>query len=129
MILACAAIPLIRIDVKREKERELRRDLWEMRDAIDRYKDTADRGLFQTKVGSDGYPPDLEALVKGVDISGKKLRFLRRIPVDPMTGKADWGMRAEQDDPESESFGGQAVFDVYSKSEGLGLDGAKYKSW
>lgn len=129
MILTSAAIPMVRVNVKREKERELRRDVWEMRDAIDRYKDTADRGAFQTKVGSDGYPPDLETLVKGVDVSGKKIRFLRRIPVDPMTGQAEWGVRSEQDDPESESFGGQNVFDVYSKSEGTGLDGTKYKTW
>jgi general secretion pathway protein G len=92
MILACAAIPLIGVDMKRQKERELRRDLWAMRDAIDRYQEVANRGQLQVKVGSDGYPPDLETLVKGADVSGKKIRFLRRIPVDPMTGKADWGM-------------------------------------
>jgi general secretion pathway protein G len=130
MILTSAAIPMVRVTVMREKERELRRDLWEMRDAIDRYKDVADMpGKIQVKVGSDGYPPDLETLVKGVDISGKKMRFLRAIPVDPMTGKAEWGMRSEQDDPESESYGGQGVFDVYSKSEGTALDGTKYKTW
>ncbi len=129
MILTGAAIPMVRVTIKREKERELRRDLWEMRDAIDRYKDAADRGLFQTKLGSDGYPPDLDTLVKGIDISGKKVRFLRKIPVDPMTGQTEWGMRSEQDDPESESYGGQGVFDVYSKSEGTGLDGTKYKTW
>ncbi len=129
MILTGAAIPMVRVTIKREKERELRRDLWEMRDAIDRYKDAADRGLFQTKLGSNGYPPDLETLVKGIDISGKKVRFLRKIPVDPMTNQAEWGMRSEQDDPESESYGGQGVFDVYSKSEGTALDGTKYKTW
>ncbi len=129
MILTGAAIPMVRVTIKREKERELRRDLWEMRDAIDRYKDAADRGLFQTKLGSDGYPPDLETLVKGIDISGKKVRFLRKIPVDPMTNQAEWGMRSEQDDPDSESYGGQGVFDVYSKSEGTALDGTKYKTW
>ncbi len=129
MILTGAAIPMVRVTIKREKERELRRDLWEMRDAIDRYKDAADRGLFQTKLGSDGYPPDLETLVKGIDISGKKVRFLRKIPVDPMTNQAEWGMRSEQDDPDSESFGGQGLFDVYSKSEGTALDGTKYKTW
>lgn len=128
-ILTGAAIPMVRVTVKREKERELRRDLWEMRDAIDRYKDAADAGKFQTKVGSDGYPPDMETLVKGIDISGKKLRFLRKIPVDPMTGQAEWGLRSEQDDPESESYGGQGVFDVYSKSENTALDGTKYKTW
>jgi len=129
MILTGAAIPMVRVTVMREKERELRRDLWEMRDSIDRYKDAADRGLFQVKVGSDGYPPDLETLVKGVDVNGKKIRFLRRIPVDPMTGRDEWGLRSEQDDPDSESYGGQGVFDVYSKSEGTAMDGTKYKTW
>jgi general secretion pathway protein G len=128
-ILATAALPLARLSVRRDKERELRRDLWEMRDAIDRYKDAADRGLFQTKLGSEGYPPDLDTLVQGVDISGKKVRFLRRIPVDPMTGKNEWGMRSMQDDPDSTSFGGQNVFDVYTKSEDTALDGTKYKDW
>ena len=128
-ILATAALPLARLSVRRDKERELRRDLWEMRDAIDRYKDAADRGLFQTKLGSEGYPPDLDTLVQGVDISGKKVRFLRRIPVDPMTGKNEWGMRSMQDDPDSSSFGGQSVFDVYTKSEDTALDGTKYKDW
>jgi general secretion pathway protein G len=128
-ILATAALPLVRVTVKREKERELRRDLWEMRDAIDRYKEVTDRGGIQTKLGSEGYPPDLETLVKGVDVSGKKVRFLRRIPVDPMTGKNEWGMRSMQDDPNSDSFGGQNLFDVFSKSEGTAIDGTKYKDW
>ena len=128
-ILAGAAIPMAKVRVRRDKERELRRDLWEMRDAIDRYKDAADRGAFQIKVGSDGYPPDLDTLVKGVDVQGKKVRFLRRVPVDPMTGKAEWGMRSTQDDPDSDSWGGQNVFDVYSKSEGQSLDGTKYSDW
>src|SRR3954465_10807600 len=118
LILTGAAIPIARVRIKREKERELRRDLWEMRDAIDRYKDAADRGMFQTKLGSEGYPPDMDTLVKGVDIAGKKVRFLRRIPTDPMTGKAEWGMRSMQDDPDSDSWGGQAVFDVFTKSDG-----------
>src|SRR5580765_4754544 len=100
-ILAGAAVPLARTTVRREKERELRRDLWEMRDAIDRYKDAADRGAFQIKVGTDGYPPDLETMVNGVDVQGKKVRFLRHIPVDPMTGKNEWGMRSNQDEPDS----------------------------
>jgi general secretion pathway protein G len=128
-ILTGAAIPMVRVTIKREKERELRRDLWEMRDAIDRYKDFADLGGVRTKVDSDNYPPDLETLVKGVDKGGKKYRFLRAIPVDPMTGNTDWGLRSEQDDPESESWGGQNVFDVYTKSEGTALDGTKYKTW
>ena len=128
-ILAVAALPMARLTVRREKERELRRDLWEMRDAIDRYKDAADRGAFQTKLGSEGYPPDLDTLVKGVDVGGKKVRFLRRIPVDPMTGKNEWGMRSVTDDPDSDSWGGNDVFDVFSKSEGTAMDGTKYKDW
>lgn len=129
LILTGAAIPIARVRIERQKERELRRALWEMRDSIDRYKDAADRGLFQTKLGSEGYPPDLETLVNGVDVAGKKVRFLRQIPTDPMTGKADWGLRSMQDDPESESWGGQNVFDVYTKSEGTALDGTKLKTW
>lgn len=129
MILTAAAVPVARITIQRSKERELRRDLWEMRDAIDRYKDAADRGAFQVKVDSQGYPPDLDTLVKGVDSNGKKLRFLRHIPIDPMTGKTDWGIRSMQDDPDSDSWGGQNVFDVYTKSDGTGLDGTKYKTW
>ena len=108
---------------------QLREDLWEMRDAIDRYKDAADRQAFQTKVDSQNYPPDLETLVKGVDVQGKKVRFLRRIPIDPMTGTTEWGLRSMQDDPESDSWGGQSVFDVYTKSQGTALDGTKYKDW
>jgi general secretion pathway protein G len=129
MILTGAAVPIVRVQIKREKEIELRRDLWEMRDAIDHYKDLADRNAFQIKVGSEGYPPDLETLVKGVDSQGKKIRFLRRIPVDPMTGQAEWGLRSMQDDPQSTSWGGQNVFDVYSKSAGTALDGTKYADW
>ncbi len=128
-ILASAAIPLTRFTVKRDKERELRYDLWQMRDAIDHYKDAADRNAFQTKVDSFNYPPDLQTLVDGVDVQGKKVRFLRRIPIDPMTGKDDWGMRAMQDDPTSDSWGGQNVFDVFSKSDGTALNGTKYNTW
>jgi general secretion pathway protein G len=128
-ILASAAVPIARFKVQRDKERELRRDLWEMRDAIDHYKDAADRGAFQTKVDSQGYPPDMEELTKGIDVQGKKVRFLRKIPVDPMTGKAEWGMRSMQDDPTSDSYGGQSVFDVYTKSTGTALDGTKYSEW
>lgn len=128
-ILAGAAIPLARNVIKRDRERQLRRDLWDMRDAIDRYKDAADRSAFQQKVGAEGYPPDLETLVKGVDVNGKKIKFLRRIPVDPMTGDTDWGLRSVQDDPDSTSWGGQNVFDVYTKSTGTGLDGTKYAAW
>ena len=128
-ILASAAIPVAKFQVKRAKERELRRDLWEMRDAIDRYKDVADKGLIQTKADSINYPPDLQTLVDGVDVQTKKMRFLRKIPIDPMTGNTDWGMRSNQDDADSDSFGGQNVFDVHSKSTGTGLDGTKYSTW
>jgi general secretion pathway protein G len=128
-ILASAAIPVTSFELKREKERELRRDLWEMRGAIDHYKDAADSGAVQIKADSNGYPPDLETLVNGIDIQGKKVRFLRRIPVDPMTGKVEWGLHSMQDDPKSDSYGGQAVFDVYSKSQGTALDGTKYSDW
>jgi general secretion pathway protein G len=128
-ILASVAAPVIRLKVERDKERELRYDLWQMRDAIDTYKDAADKGGFITQVDSNHYPPDLEELVKGVDIQGKKVKFLRRIPVDPMTGKAEWGMRSMQDDPDTDSWGGQNVFDVYSKSQGIALDGTKYSEW
>jgi general secretion pathway protein G len=128
-ILAGVAVPIVRVQIKRAKEIELRRDLWEMRDAIDRYKDAADRGAFRTKVGSENYPPDLQTLVDGVDVSGKKLRFLRKIPTDPMTGNTEWGMRSVQDDPKSDSWGGQDVFDVYSKSVGTALNGTQYKDW
>jgi len=129
LILMGAAVPVARLSVKRQKETELRRDLWEMRAAIDRYKDAADMNKFQIKVGTEGYPPDMDTLVKGVDVQGKKLRFLRRVPVDPMTGNSEWGLRSMQDDPTSESWGGQNVFDVYSKSSGTALDGTKYKDW
>lgn len=129
VILTGMALPLARINIKREKEHELRYDLWQIRDAIDRYKDTADRGAFQIRVGTEGYPPDLETLVKGVDVGGKKIRFLRKIPTDPMTGTTDWGLRSMQDDPDSNSWGGQNVFDVYSKSLGTAMDGTTYKEW
>src|SRR5215469_14206918 len=128
-ILAAGVAPIARFKVKRDKERELRYDLWTMRDAIDKYKDAADKGAFQTKVDSQNYPPDLETLVNGVDVQGKKLKFLRRIPADPMTGKAEWGLHSMQDDPTSDSYGGQSVFDVYSKSQGTALDGTKYATW
>jgi len=130
LILMGAAVPVVRISVKRQKEVELRRDLWEMRDAIDRYKDAADRNTFRVKLDTEGYPPDLDTLVNGVEAQGgKKLRFLRRVPVDPMTGNKDWGLRSMQDDPQSDSWGGQNVFDVFTKSDGTALDGTKYKDW
>jgi len=145
--------------IQRQREAELRRDLREMRDAIDRYKDAADKNLLRTEVGSQGYPPDLDTLVMGVDITvggntggisaaalaaasqqtgsiatvasdlPTKVRFLRRVPVDPMTGKADWGMRSIQDDADSHSWGGHNVFDVYSQSQATAIDGTKYEDW
>ena len=128
-ILAMAALPVARFEVKRRKERELRRDLWEMRAAIDAYKDAAVKGGIQTKADSNNYPPDLQTLVDGVDIQDHKVRFLRSVPVDPMTNSPDWGLRANQDDPDSDSFGGQNVYDVYTKSQGTALDGTKYSTW
>lgn len=130
LILMGAAVPVVRVSIKRERETELRRDLYEMRNAIDRYNDAANKNAFQIKLGSEGYPPDLDTLVNGVEIAGgKKIRFLRRIPVDPMTGNKDWGLRSMQDDPQSDSWGGQNVFDVYTKSDGTALNGTKYKDW
>ncbi len=128
-VLASAAIPIARFQVKRVKERELRRDLWEMRDAIDHYKDAADKGAFMTKADSFNYPPDLQTLVDGVEVQDKKVKFLRRIPVDPMTNSTEWGLRSNQDDADSDSFGGQNVFDVHTKSTGTALDGTKYSTW
>src|SRR5260370_27344293 len=127
-ILVGAAFPLVRITIYREREHELRQDLWMIRDAIDRYKDAADRGAFQQKVGSEGYPPDLDTLVTGVDVAGKKLKFLRRIPADPIT-KQEWGMRSMQDDKDSDSWGGQNLFDVYSKSDKTALERPNHKDW
>lgn len=130
LILMGAAVPVMKVTVKRQRETDLRRALWEMRGAIDRYKDAADRNAFQVKLGTEGYPPDLDTLVNGVEIAGgKKLRFLRHIPRDPMTGNTDWGLRSMQDDPQSDSWGGQNVFDVYSKSTGTGMNGVKFKDW
>lgn len=128
-ILATAAVPIARWQVKRIRERELRADLWRIRDAIDHYKDAADRGAFQTKIDSFNYPPDLDTLVNGVDVKDKKVRFLREIPVDPMTKTNEWQLRSMQDDPDTTSWGGQNVFDVHSKSDGTALDGTKYSSW
>ena len=130
LVLSSAAMPLVRITIVRAREAELRRDLREMKNAIDHYKDMADTGAFQTEVTSNGYPPDLDTLVKGVVVAGnKRVRFLRRIPVDPMTGTTDWGFRSIQDDPDSTSWGGGNIFDVYTKSQGTALDGSKYSDW
>lgn len=132
LILASVALPTARMTIRRQREVELRRALREIRDAIDRYKDLADRNLIQVELGTEGYPPDMETLVNGVTLAGaagRKMRFLRRIPEDPMTGASDWGMRSVQDDPDSRSWGGQNVFDVYSKSQGTALDGTRYQDW
>jgi general secretion pathway protein G len=132
IILASAALPVARYSILRGKEVELRSDLREIRDAIDRYKDAADKNQIRVEVGSEGYPPDLETLVKGVQLGASadhKIRFLRKIPVDPISGRAEWGLRAVQDDPDSNSWGGKNVFDVYSKSQATALDGSKYSDW
>jgi general secretion pathway protein G len=138
IILASAALPLARTTIQRGREAELRRALREMKDAIDRYKDAADRGLIRVEVGTEGYPPDLETLVNGVQLggnspgstaAGQKVRFLRKIPVDPMTGRAEWGLRSVQDDPDSRSWSGKNVFEVYSLSQGAAMDGTKYADW
>jgi general secretion pathway protein G len=136
IVLASAIMPLARVTIQRQKEGELRRDLREMRTAIDKYKDAVDMGLISSldvKTGSEGYPPDLETLVEGVsvanDASGRKLKFLRRIPIDPLTNSTDWGLRSYQDKPDSTSWGGQNVFDVYTKADGVGLDGTKFRDW
>ncbi len=132
MILSSMALPIFRYTVKREKEAELRKDLRDMEDAIDRYKELADQHKFRTEVGSDNYPPDLDTLVKGVQLGAgndKRLRFLRKVPVDPMTGRADWGMRSTTDDYDSTTWDGKNVFVVYSKSTETALDGTKYSDW
>jgi general secretion pathway protein G len=132
LILTTVALPMARIQIQRTKELKLHRALRDLREAIDRYKDFADRGMIPTNADSFGYPPDLETLVKGVPLKGAataKYKFLRRIPVDPMTGDTDWGLRSMQDDPDSRSWGGGNVFDVYSKSYGTALDGTKYADW
>ena len=132
LILSSAALPIAKYTVVREREGELRHNLLEIRDAIDRYKDAADHNQIRVEIGSEGYPPDLEMLVRGVQLGNsgdKKIRFLRKIPVDPTTGRAEWGLRAVQDDPDSTQWGGKNVFDVYSKSTGTALDGTKYSDW
>lgn len=136
LVLASAAMPLAKVTMQRQREAELRRTLREMRTAIDKFKDAVDTGQIgstDVRAGSEGYPPDLETLVEGVsvagDASGRKLKFLRRVPIDPMTNSTDWGMRSYQDRPDSTTFGGQNVYDVYTKSEATALDGTKYKDW
>lgn len=132
LLLTSVALPIARVQAQRTRETELRRALRELRQAIDRYKDFADRGMIPAKPDSFGYPPDLETLVQGVPLKGTssaRYKFLRKVPADPMTGKADWGMRAMQDDPDSRSWGGSNVFDVYSQSQVMALDGTRYADW
>jgi general secretion pathway protein G len=136
LILASAVQPLVRVTITRQKESELRRTLREMRTAIDKYKDAADMQMIpptELKFGAEGYPPTLETLVEGVsvanDATGRKLKFLRRVPNDPITGSDEWGMRSYQDKPDATRWGGQNVYDVYSLSEGTALDGTKYRDW
>ncbi len=136
LVLASAIMPLTKVTMQRAREAELRRALREMRTAVDKFKDAADLGnigSLDIKVGSENYPPDLETLVEGVaaanDATGRKLKFLRHVPTDPMTKSTDWGLRSYQDDPKSTKWGGQDVFDVHTTSEGTGLDGTKYKDW
>jgi general secretion pathway protein G len=136
LVLASAVLPMTKVTVQRQREIELRRVLREMRTAIDKFKDAADAQMIaqmDIKAGSEGYPEKLEVLVEGVrvqgDASGRKLKFLRRVPVDPMTASTDWGFRSYQDDADSTSWGGQNVYDVHSKSEGTALDGTKYRDW
>lgn len=131
-ILTALAVPLARNTIKREKEVALKQELREIRTAIDKYKELSDRGIIQVKLGTEGYPESLDVLVDGVQMTGavdKKVKFLRRIPEDPMTNSTEWGMRSYQDDPKSQGWGGQNVFDVYTKSDGTALDGTKYKDW
>ncbi len=130
-ILAAIALPTARFEMKRERESELRLDLRLMRNAIDDYKHLSDQGMIQVELGTEGYPKELKLLVEGVNVVGQltKRKFLRRIPVDPMTGKAEWGLRSYQDDFDSTDWGGQDIYDVYSLSPGTALDGTKYKDW
>jgi len=136
MILASAALPIARVSIRRQKEAELKRTLREVRVAIDKFKDLADMGRLSTlelQAGSEGYPTSLEQLVEGIsaanDVTGRKYKFLRRIPIDPITGRADWGLRAYTDSPTSTGWGGGSVYDIYTKAEGKALDGTKYRDW
>lgn len=136
LILAAAVMPLAQVTSQRQREAELHRSLREMRTAIDKFKDAVDGGqiaVSELEPGSEGYPPDLKTLVEGVnaanDASGRKLKYLRRIPIDPMTNSMEWGLRAYQDKPDSSSWGGHNVYDVYTRSAAMGLDGTKYRDW
>jgi general secretion pathway protein G len=131
-ILVGMALPLARNSIKRERELELRQALHDMRTALDGYKKAADEGKIEVPTDTEGYPQTLDALVDGVQMigqAGKNIKFLRKIPTDPMTNSTDWGMRSYQDEANSQSWGGQNVFDVYSKSEGIAFDGTRYKDW
>lgn len=132
VIVAAVALPTAKYSIKRGKEMELRQALRQMRNAIDEFKRYSDAGLIPVELGTDGYPSELEILIEGVEVVGqidKSVRFLRRLPVDPMTGEAEWGLRSFQDDFDSDSWGGENVFDVYSLSEGVGLEGVPYQEW
>jgi general secretion pathway protein G len=135
-ILASAALPIARVSIRRERESQLRYSLREMREAIDRFKDMADTqriAATELRIGNNGYPASMQQLVDGVtltgDASGTKFKFLRRVPIDPVTGEADWGLRSLQDAPDATTWGGQNVFDVYSKAPGTALDGTRYRDW
>jgi general secretion pathway protein G len=131
-VLSAMAVPVVRYTVKRQDELELKFQLRQMRDAIDKYKQYADAGLIPPKLGTENFPADLDTLVEGVNLVGqldRKQKFLRRVPVDPMTKKAEWGLRSYQDDPKSVAWGGQNVYDVYSLSTGRAIDGTYYKDW
>lgn len=132
VVLSSMAVPMARVQIKRQREAQLRYDELQIRNAIDRYKDAADQNLIRVQAGTEGYPPDLQTLVDGVQLAGapdRHVRFLREIPIDPMTKTTDWGLRSVQDDADATNWGGQDVFDVYTKSTGTALDGTKYSDW
>ena len=136
LVLASAVLPLSKVTVRRQREAELRRSLRVVRTAIDRHKDSVDLGLIggaNVELGSEGYPENLETLVEGVEVvndaSGRKIRFLRRIPFDPMTQSTEWGLRSYQDDPDATSWGGDNVYDIFTTSDAIALDGTKYNEW
>ena len=136
LVLASAIAPLTQVTIQRQREVELRRALRDIRTAIDKYKDAVDLGVIggaNLDSENEGYPPDLETLVEGVETvngaDGGRVKFLRRIPPDPVAKTGDWGLRAYQDSPDSTRWGGDNVYDVYSKATGTGLDGSRYREW
>jgi general secretion pathway protein G len=132
IILASVTLPVAKFTARRTKEMELRSALRDMRNAVDEYKRYSDMGMIPVDLGTDGYPAELEILVEGVELVGqvdKKLKLLRRIPLDPMTGEREWGLRSYQDEPDSTSWGGENVYDVYSLSNGVGLNDVPYREW